>query len=70
MMLKESIHQMARLLSKLWDRVRNLQNLQVLQSMVQSSAAVVEHHLFTIFVMANDAVPMARYSQTTRNYTV
>ena len=59
-MLKESIHQMVRLLLKLWDQVHNLQNLQVPQSMVQSLAAVVEHHLFTTSVMVNDAVLMAR----------
>ena len=60
MMLKESIHQMVRLLLKLWDQVHNLQNLQVLQSMAQSLAAVVERHLFTTSVMVNDAVLMAR----------
>ena len=59
-MLKESIHQMVRLLLKLWDQVHNLQNLQVLQSMAQSLAAVVERHLFTTSVMVNDAVLMAR----------
>ena len=60
MMLKESIHQMVKLLLKLWDQVLNRKNLQAPQSMVQSLAAVVERHLFTTSVMVNDAVLMAR----------